>query len=224
MTDAREDPAFSLAKTRGARQTDDGKDSRQARDRALLRTRLGYWIYGSTNTHHTATLTRIALPAVSLRVPLCVGSDNSFSPGIRFLRHLRERVHDEPAKREHQHQRGDDRQSHQEATCEEHHGEHGNAKLSWGCRRGTEYRGLMVSDIFDVRVTSTQLSLQLGTLVRWDDRHERTFSGPDRARVGIRTHRFRNCFLVASPNNCHVTRGRLRFRGGRSPAIAVCAR
>ena len=50
------------------------------------------------------------------------------------------------------------------------------------------------------------------------------FSGPDRARVGIRTHRFRNCFLVASPSNCRVTRGSLRFRGGRSPAIAVRAK
>ena len=68
--------------------------------------------------------------------------------------------------------------------------------------------------------TSTRLSLNSAHSCAGTTEKERVFSRPDRARVGMRTHRCRNCFLMPSPSNCRVTRGSLRFRGGRSPAMS----
>ena len=70
--------------------------------------------------------------------------------------------------------------------------------------------------------TSTRLSLNSAHSCAGTTEKERVFSRPDRARVGMRTHRCRNCFLMPSPSNCRVTRGSLRFRGGRSPAMCAC--
>ena len=90
--------------------------------------------------------------------------------------------------------------------------------------KGNGISRVRVSRTFSERVTSTHLSLNSAHSCAGTTDDERVFSGPDRARVGMRTHRFRNCFLMSSPSSCRVTRGRLRFRGGRTPAIAARAK
>ena len=90
--------------------------------------------------------------------------------------------------------------------------------------KGNGISRVRVSRTFSERVTSTHLSLNSAHSCAGTTDDERVFSGPDRARVGMRTHRFRNCFLMSSPSSCRVTRGRLRFRGGRTPAIAALAK